>query len=134
MVNRMALYGKVIRIFDETTLLVNIGRTNGMKRGDGVFVVETGEEIKDPDTGESLGALETVKAELTAVDVQERISVLRTISTVALDANLPLSSRMVRDSMRSGRDREKMAVAPGDMSGLPSPAPVRIGDTVRRVD
>jgi hypothetical protein len=130
----MALYGKVIRIFDETTLLVNIGSKDGMKRGDGVFIVETGEEITDPDTGESLGALETVKAELTAVDVQERITVLKTIGSEAHDANLPLSARMVRDSVRSGGDREKMTVVHGEMAGLPSPAPVRVGDTVRRVE
>ena len=130
----MALYGKVIRIFDETTLLVNIGSKDGMKRGDNVFVVEAGEEITDPDTGESLGDLEMVKAELTAVDIQERMSVLKTISVEAHEANLPLSARMARDSVRREGERQKMAVVHGEMSGVPSPAPVRIGDTVRRVE
>lgn len=130
----MALYGKVIRIFDESTLLINIGSKEGLKVGDRVFVVEKGEEIKDPDTGESLGVLEMVKAELVAADVQERISILNTAPLRQVDANLPLSARMVRDSIRHEGAQGKMSVAPGEISGLPSPSPVRTGDTVRRIE
>lgn len=134
MVTPMALYGKVIRIFDETSLLVNIGAKDGLKRGERVFVVEKGEEIMDPETGESLGVLELVKAELVAADVQERISILKTPFARPLDSNLPLSTRMVRDSVKSAGIQQKMIVAPGEVAGLPSPSSVRIGDIVRLVD
>ena len=46
----MALYGKILRIFDETTLLAGIGERDGLKRGDRVAVVERGEEIVEPET------------------------------------------------------------------------------------
>jgi len=128
----MALYGKVIRIFDESTLLVNIGSKEGLKVGERIFVIETGEEITDPGTGESLGRLEKVKAELVAADVQERISVLKTAMVRRADSNMPLSARMVRDSVRSEDTQGKMTVAPGEISGLPSSSPVRVGDAVRR--
>lgn len=130
----MALYGKVIRIFDESALLINMGRADGLKVGERIFVIETGDEITDPDTGESLGRLEMVKAELVAGDVQERVSVLKTAMLQRADSNLPLSTRMVRDSVRSDETRGKMSVASGEISGLPSSAPVRVGDTVRRVE
>ena len=130
----MALYGKVIRIFDESTLLINIGSKEGLRVGERVLIVEKGDEITDPDTGESLGVLEMVKAELVAADVQERISILKTALLRQEDANLPLSARMVRDSVRHEGAQGTMSVAPGEISGLPSPSPIRVGDTVRRAE
>jgi hypothetical protein len=129
----MALYGTILRIFDESTLVVSIGAADGLKRGDTVVVIERAEEIKDPATGESLGVLELVKAELVAADVQDRISILKTARGGEAAVNLPLSTRMVRDSIGE-EQRSVMAVAPGAMSGLPSVSPVKIGDTVRRVE
>jgi hypothetical protein len=126
----MAVYGKVIRIFNETTLLVNVGRRDGLTIGDRVVVLEKGEEVKDPDSGESMGELELVKAELRATDVQERMSIVK--SLVKRDiSNLPLSSRMIEDSIRIRYSEEKMSVASGEISGMPSLSPVKIGDPVR---
>jgi len=129
----MALYGKILRIFDETTLLAGIGERDGLKRGDRVAVVERGEEIVEPETGESLGMLETIKVELVAVDVQERMSVLCTTVSVSGRETMPLSERMVRDSM-PGDARERMNVASGAKAGLPSVSVVRAGDLLRVVD
>ncbi len=126
----MAVYGRVIRIFNETTILVNAGRKEGLTMGDRVVVIEKGDEVKDPESGESLGELELVKAELRATDVQERMSILK--SLVKKDtSNVPLSSRMIEDSIRVRYSEEKMIVAAGEMSGMPSPSPVKVGDTVR---
>lgn len=130
----MALYGKVVRIFDETALLVNLGSNEGLKRGDLLAVVERGDEVTDPATGESLGALEFVKAELVASDVQERMSILKTLPARETEVNLPLSARMARDSVRLDREKGKMAVNQGDISGIPAPSPVKIGDPVRLIE
>ena len=129
----MAIYGTVLRIFDETSLLAGIGSRDGLERGDVVAVVEAGEEIADPETGESLGNLELVKVELVAADVQERMSVLRTPPEIAGGGSLPLSARMVRDSIPSS-GRARMAVARGDVAGLPSVSPVAVGDRLRVVE
>lgn len=130
----MALYGKVITIFSETSLLVNLGKKDGLKKGDRLVVIEKGEEMKDPESGESLGELELVKAELVAADVQEQMSMLRTESRGADTMSVPLSTLMVRDSIKTDRDQEKMAVAPGEISGNPALSPIKTGDVVRLVD
>lgn len=129
----MELYGKVLRIFDETSLLVNIGKKDGLKRGDRLAVIEKGEEVKDPDSGESLGALEYIKAELVAADVQERLSILRTESPLTDSMDIPLSARMVRDSIKSDGTQDKMHIVRGEISGVPALSPVKKGDPVRLV-
>ena len=133
----MALYGKVLKIFDETSLLIDLGRKDGVERGDRFVVLEKGGEVTDPQSGESLGELEYIKTELVAADVQERFSILMTEFEESPSGGLPLSSRMVLDSVKgergSGR-RFRMAVAPGEMEGRPAPSPVRKGDRVRKAD
>ena len=133
MVRDMALYGKILRIFDETTLLVNIGVKDGVKRGDRLVVIEKMGEVKDPDSDESLGELELIKAELVATDVQEKISILKTEPGRTPSKSLPLSARMVQDSVRADGTQYRMSVAPGEMSGIPAPSPVKVGDIVRLV-
>ena len=130
----MALYGKVLRIFDDTSLLVNIGSREGLKRGNIVVVIEKGGEITDPESGESLGELELIKAELVAVDVQEKISILKVEPEISQQVNLPLSAQMVRDSVKPGTDKKRMEVVRGEISGLPAPSPVREGDVVRVIE
>jgi hypothetical protein len=133
----MVTYGKVLKIFDEVSLLVDLGSEQGVKKGDRFVVIEKGGDVVDPDSNKSLGEMELVKAELLAVDVMEHMSVLMTEYEVSSSSGLPLSARMVRDSVRSERDsarRVRMAVAPGEMTGRPAPVPVRTGDLVRRVE
>jgi len=132
----MAQYGKVLKIFDETSLLVNLGEKDGLKRGDRLVIVEKGGEVKNPETGESLGELELVKAELVAVDVQEKMSVLMTELSQAPQMSIPLSARMVQDSVKgrvSEGKRNTMVVSPGEISGQPATSPIKTGDLVRRV-
>ena len=133
----MALYGKVLKIFDETGLLVDLGLKDGVGRGDRFVVVETGGLVVDPETGDSLGELEHVKIELVAVDVQERMSVLMTEFDEQPFSGLPLSARMVRDSVKGERGpgrRIRMTVAPGEAEGRPALSPVRKGDRVRKAE
>ena len=132
MVREMALYGKVLKIFDETSLLIDLGRNDGINRGDRFVIVEKGGEMTDPESGNSLGELEYVKIELVAVDIQERMSILMTeLEESPLNARIMQAS--VKDEKRPGR-RIRMAVAPGEMEGRPTPSPVRKGDRVRKAD
>jgi hypothetical protein len=48
----------------EGDIIINSGQEAGLKTGDTFVVYRMGEEMKDPDTGESLGAEETKVGEI----------------------------------------------------------------------
>jgi curli biogenesis system outer membrane secretion channel CsgG len=56
---KIAWSGKVLKVNADGTLLMKPGSEGGVKSGKTFFVFRKGEEIKDPDTGASLGAEET---------------------------------------------------------------------------
>lgn len=67
--------GRIIRIVDEHTVLVNLGSKDGVSSG-GIFrTVGKSEAIIDPVTDEKLGSVEIVKTKLKASKVYERFSV-----------------------------------------------------------
>jgi hypothetical protein len=131
---RVSKYGKILRIFDEFSILVNLGAADGIKRGDRFAVIEEGEEIIDPDTKESLGKLEIIKVEMIASDVQERISLLSMESEAVPTQDIPLSAKMVKDSMKTGKETGGMLVGGGEIAGMPVPAAVHSGDKVRLIE
>ena len=59
----MAVEGKVAKILGNNEIVINRGRNEGVRPGMllEVFAAE-GEEVWDPDTGETLGTVEDVKA------------------------------------------------------------------------
>ncbi len=68
---------KIIKIIDDETLVINAGYDNGIKIGDDFEIFEDGEEIKDPDTGEVLGTLDTIKERVEAIDVFPKMCICR---------------------------------------------------------
>ena len=66
--------GKIAKIIDESTVILNVGAKDGVTSGMRFVIYEEGEEVQDPDTGDSLGAWEVVKGEVAAKHVQERIN------------------------------------------------------------
>jgi hypothetical protein len=74
----MAVEGKVAKILNGGEVVINRGTTNGVKPGMvfEVFAPE-GEEVWDPDTGETLGTVEDVKAKAEVTEVKDRFAVAR---------------------------------------------------------
>lgn len=65
---------KVAKIIDSDLLVLNAGKNEGIKKGFRFLIYSIGnEEIKDPDTGESLGFLEIVKGIGRVNNVQEKM-------------------------------------------------------------
>ena len=66
-------HGKVVRIEDEHSLWVDLGTKTSpsVSKGDSLIVYTLGEEIVDPDTGEPLGRVQWVKAEVEVVQAQD---------------------------------------------------------------
>ena len=68
---------KVAKVIDEYTLVINAGKNQGIKSGFKFLIYSIGEDIKDPDTGESLGKLEVIKGTAKVSHVQDNISTVK---------------------------------------------------------
>ncbi len=132
--------GKVAKIVDETTIVINRGSDSGVVEGMRFVIVAQGDEVPDPDTGRSLGAWEVVKGHLKATHVQPKIAVCAAASaTPAVPQAAPgaartLSGAMVDVSFPKHDAAVKLNVQSSDMSGKPNVGPIKVGDSVRSVE
>ena len=97
----MAVEGKVAKILGNNEIVINRGSGQGVRRGMlfEVFAPE-GEEVWDPDTGETLGTVEDVKAKAEVTEVKERL-LLAELSEFRLSIERP---RWRRLAMRAAFD------------------------------
>ena len=80
--------GKVIKTDEAGGVFINCGQRNGIVAGDSFNVYAPGEELIDPDTGESLGSDMTLKGQvqiMSPADVKEKFSTARPISGGGFD-------------------------------------------------
>lgn len=80
----IGIEGKVAEIIDTVTVVINRGYEHGVEEGMRFIIYELGNEIKDPDTGESLGRFEYVKAKVEATNVNEKFSTAETYGTYTI--------------------------------------------------
>ncbi|MHC4196864.1 MAG: hypothetical protein ACYSRP_02990 [Planctomycetota bacterium] len=132
--------GKIARILDEYNVVINVGQKQGVHVGmPFVIFAATEDEVKDPATGEALGKLETVKGYVSAVHVQDGLSICaveRAEKGVVggESKSQTLSGAMMAESLgyRSGGEN-RLNVNPSQVSGLAGGGPVSIGDGVRSI-
>lgn len=138
-----AIEGKVARILDDQTLVLNIGRAQGVEQGMVFCVYTPVEDVTDPDTGESLGAWEAVKGYVQATHPQDRLAVCRAFSPRDVRKETPeergthtLSSELVAVSMLDGgpRARQRLSVNRSQAAGMPEIGPISVGDLARSID
>ncbi|MFQ5861891.1 MAG: hypothetical protein ACE5IC_02110 [Candidatus Brocadiales bacterium] len=130
--------GKIAKILDEYNVVINVGRKQGVCEGMPFVIFITGEdEVKDPDTGEGLGRLETVKGYVSAAHVQDRVSIctVHPLTKGGVEGEVKvqtLSGAMMAESLgyRSGGE-QRLNVNPSQVSGLARGGPISIGDGVR---
>ena len=70
---------KIAKIIDEYQVVVNAGSNDLIHDDDCLEVYQPGQEVTDPDTGESLGTLDFVKAKLRVVNVFPKMCVCETV-------------------------------------------------------
>ena len=71
--NKQPKVAKVVNIY---MVVLNVGSDDGVDIGDDYILYRVGEDILDPDTGESLGAYEQIIGRGTVTHVQDRICTL----------------------------------------------------------
>ncbi len=132
--------GKIAKILDEYNVVINAGRKQGVCEGM-TFVIFTvsEDEVKDPETDEGLGRLETVKGYVTATHVQDRVSICtaQPFARAAAEGEAKvqtLSGAMMAESLRYRSGSEyRLNVNPSQVSGLARGGPISIGDRVRSI-
>ena len=128
--------GKIAKIVDERTVIINRGTEAGVREGMKFAILAGGDAVADPDTGEALGTWEVVKDYVKTTHVQEKISVCTVAQAVAdseQKTSKTLSSAMVDVSFDKSSGG-KLNVRAADMSGKPKVGPVTVGDSVRSVE
>ena len=130
--------GKVARILGEFQLVLNVGAQQGVKKDMTFIIYEEGEEIKDPESGQSLGKLEMVKGEVEVVHVQDTICVAESQEIRKDKEPTVLSAKLAEVTLYSKsnieQEREKLYVKQSDISGVRATGPIAVGDLVRSVE
>ncbi len=74
--------GKVARVLNSREVALSIGTDSGIEVGMFFDILDSkGEEIRDPDSGESLGSIARSKTRVRITKVQEKLSVASTFKT-----------------------------------------------------
>jgi len=120
--------GKVAAIIDKYSVVLNIGRIDNVTKGMEFIIYENGGEIKDPDTKESLGTLDIVKATVMIEDIQEKISTAKTC-----DREPSLSMLSMNATMRMSIGRLiPLSISEEDVLNEKHEENIKIGDLVKQ--
>jgi len=86
----------VAKVIDEYTVVINRGADDGVRKGQNYLIYGIEDEVKDPETGESLGHLELVRGRGSVTHVQSRMATIKssqkTSSKVIKKRNMGLLS------------------------------------------
>lgn len=74
--------GKVAEIIDQYTIAINIGQDQGVLKGMRFQVIKPNIKITDPQTTETLGEYDYIKATVEIVNVYEKFSIAKSYDTI----------------------------------------------------
>lgn len=72
----MIIKGRVVRIFDDEKVAINLGREHGIARGKTIWFRAPPTEIEDPETEELLGSYSYLKATGKVIAVAEKFAIV----------------------------------------------------------
>ena len=124
--------GRIIRILDAETVMINLGKGDGVSRGSVFSVLSESEAVVDPTTRQELGRVQLVKAKVRAAGVYDRFTIAVTKWVVP---KTNLDQRKIQGAANSEVDQEEVLV---DLRQIQpwravSEIPIRLGDAVEVV-
>lgn len=124
-------YGKIIRIVDSRTVIINLGKDDGINDQSIFNIYAKPEEIVDPETKKTLGSVILIKGKIKAQQVFDKF----TIATSRWTENLINLSSWVSQPFKIDtkiRDEGELRVVPEEVQPwkATSEEPVRVGDIV----
>jgi hypothetical protein len=123
--------GKVIRIFSDASLVVNLGSADGVEVGAKMTIYAPPVEILDPESGEELGTYHHLKTNVQVEKVHDRFSIVgpvpirRQVSKSSNAANL---FQQFQPEYKT--ERRHLAVAESQVDPLPGGAAIQVGDPI----
>ena len=130
---KKTIKGKIIRIVDNRTVIINLGKKDGVTDKSYFQIVGESEDIVDPFTKEKLGAVNIVKANLKASNTFEKFTIATTKwETTSLKFQSSLAQQMQDFIKTEEIDEGELKVDESEIQPwkAKSELPVRLGDTV----
>lgn len=78
MSDHKTIKGKIVRILDKRTVIINLGTNDGIDDSTVFRILSEPESIIDPDTNEELGKVNVVKSKVKAKTVNEKFTIATT--------------------------------------------------------
>jgi hypothetical protein len=119
--------GKVADLKGDYAVIINRGTENGVEEGMRFIIYTEGEEIRDPDTDDSLGKIDYIKAKVKVKYSAEKYSWAETYETIQ---NPAISSLM--GSFSQGV-RATLSKSQSPSSPIQIELPVMKGDLVKQI-
>lgn len=125
---------KIIKIIDDTKVLINAGYRDKITKNDILEIYLIGEEVVDPETKVILGTLDLIKATITPIIIYEKMSIcVNTETETNNTAFLQVASSLGRIYGSSSTNKRLNVDTTQITGGLKSAEKIKIGDTVRKI-
>lgn len=122
--------GKIARITSDKEVILNVGSEDDVKKDMKFVIYSEGDHIFDPDTGEDLGVIETIKGRIVISHVMEKMS--RAI-TGTYEVYLQNSVSAILAMGTTKTQRYTLAVNEKDIIPMKEDLIVKVGDKVRSI-
>lgn len=123
----MADVYKVVKIISDYEIVINAGSKQYLTKDQELEIYVPGEEVTDPETGETLGTLDTIKAYLIVKHVFDKMCICENADSVINNPLLGFSEALATHS------RRRLNVDTAEISGgLNLQSRIKIGDLVRK--
>jgi len=119
---------KIVKIINEYRVVINAGSNDLIHDGQNLEVFVQGTPISDPDTGDSLGTLDYVKAKLRVINVFPMMSVCENRETETIGLLSSLASWQREEVLPLNVDSKEIS---GGYEGIDKK--IHVGDLVRTV-
>lgn len=120
---------KVVKIIDSESIVLNAGYNDGIKENDKFVIYNIGVEVKDPDTGNSLGTLDNIKERVTAVTVLENMCICK--CPIVYGSGVKMISTI---STLFAEDNKQLNVEQSEITNdLSNDNVIHIGDKARKI-
>lgn len=102
---------RVVKIIDDKHIVINGGTNDYLSIDDKIDIFKIGEEVIDPETSESLGTLDHIKATLTITSIYPNMAVCKLL------VNKPSHTFALLDMNRTYVSAESLNIDPMEISG-----------------